>query len=58
MLVVLNASPSATTVHGVGPGWTLHTVQASGSDPVVKRSTATGDGVTVPGRTTAVFVRR
>ncbi|MGZ4493804.1 MAG: pullulanase-type alpha-1,6-glucosidase [Nocardioides sp.] len=58
VLVVFNASPSATTVPGVGSGWTLHTVQADGSDPVVKTSSAGGDAVTVPARTTAVFVRR
>ncbi|HLN78015.1 MAG TPA: pullulanase-type alpha-1,6-glucosidase [Nocardioidaceae bacterium] len=58
VLVVFNASPRATTVAGVGAGWTLHEVQANGSDPVVKKSSAGGGGVTVPARTTAVFVRR
>ncbi len=58
VLVVFNASPEATTVAGVGNGWTLHEVQAKGSDPVVKRATAAGGDVTVPARTTAVFVRR
>jgi pullulanase-type alpha-1,6-glucosidase len=58
VLVVFNASPSETTVAGVGEGWTLHEVQAEGSEPVVKESVATDDAVTVPARTTAVFVRR
>jgi pullulanase-type alpha-1,6-glucosidase len=58
VLVVFNASPSETTVADVGDGWTLHEVQAEGSDPVVKESVATDDAVTVPARTTAVFVRR
>jgi hypothetical protein len=56
--VVFNASPSETTLADVGDGWTLHEVQAEGSDPVVKESVATDDAVTVPARTTAVFVRR
>jgi pullulanase-type alpha-1,6-glucosidase len=58
VLVVFNASPSTTTVSDVGAGWSLHRVQAEGSDEVVKRSQASGGAVTVPGRTTAVFVRR
>ena len=57
VLVVLNASPSQTTVDEVGDGWRLHEVQAAGSDEVVKRSTADAGSVTVPARTTAVFVR-
>ena len=58
VLVVLNAGTGATTVPGVGAGWQLHEVQAGGSDPVVRQSVAAADGVTVPGRTAAVFVRR
>ncbi len=58
VLVVFNASPDPTTVADVGPGWTLHQVQADGADPVVKRSTSAVDSVEVPARTTAVFVRR
>ena len=57
VLVVLNASPSQATVVGVGEGWTLHPVQAEGADPVVKSSVAADLAVTVPPRTTAVFVR-
>ena len=57
VLVVFNASPSATTVAGTGAGWTLHDVQASGGDEVVKGATAAADSVTVPARTTAVFER-
>ena len=58
VLVVLNASPGEQTVSSVGDGWTLHPVQTSGADPVVRRSSAAGGAVTVPGRTAAVFVRR
>lgn len=57
VLVVFNASPSETTVSGVGDGWTLHTVQATGRDEVVQGSSAAEGAVTVPARTTAVFVR-
>jgi len=57
VLVVFNATPTATTVSGAGSGWALHQVQADGADAVVKTSTAQADGVTVPARTTAVFVR-
>ena len=57
ILVVFNATPQATTVDGTGAGWTLHGVQASGTDAVVKGSTVSAGGVTVPARTTAVFER-
>ena len=57
ILVVFNATPRAHTVPGTGSGWTLHGVQASGSDDVVKGSTVAADAVTVPARTTAVFER-
>jgi pullulanase-type alpha-1,6-glucosidase len=57
ILVVFNATPDATTVGGAGSGWTLHDVQASGTDTVVKGSSVAGDRVTVPARTTAVFER-
>jgi hypothetical protein len=57
ILVVVNASPDATDVADVGAGWSLHPVQATGADPVVKTSTVSGGVATVPGRTTAVFVR-
>jgi hypothetical protein len=57
VLVVFNATPSATTVAGTGDGWTLHDVQAAGGDEVVKGSTVAADAVTVPARTTAVFER-
>ena len=57
VLVVFNASPSRTTVADVGDGWTLHEVQERGADPVVRRSETGGGAVTVPARTTAVFVR-
>ncbi|HEY0773643.1 MAG TPA: alpha-1,6-glucosidase domain-containing protein, partial [Nocardioidaceae bacterium] len=58
VLVVFNASTASTKVAGVGAGWSLHSVQAAGQDQVVKESAAAGDSVTVPARTTAVFVRR
>ena len=57
VLVVFNATPATTTVRGTGGGWTLHDVQASGGDEVVKGSTVAADAVTVPARTTAVFER-
>ncbi len=57
ILVVVNASPDATAVADVGDGWSLHPVQASGADPVVTTSTVSGGVASVPGRTTAVFVR-
>jgi len=57
ILVVVNASPQAQAVSGTGSGWSLHDVQASGSDEVVKQSVAAADSVTVPPRTTAVFER-
>jgi len=57
LLVVFNASPGAVTVGGTGSGWTLHDVQATSSDAVVKGSTVAADAVTVPARTTAVFER-
>ncbi|GAB3018999.1 hypothetical protein GCM10011376_39330 [Nocardioides flavus (ex Wang et al. 2016)] len=57
VLVVINAGSTDATVTGTGDGWTLHDVQASGSDAVVKGSTVVSDAVTVPPRTTAVFER-
>ncbi len=57
VLVVLNASPDATSVSEVGDGWRLHEVQQRGADAVVRQSTAAGGEVTVPGRSVAVFVR-
>ena len=57
VLVVINATPQATTVAGTGAGWTLHDVQAGGGDAVVKGSTVAADAVTVPARTTAVLER-
>ena len=63
LVVVFNASPEATTQRVPatrGQRFTLHPVQAEGSDPVVR--TATHDRRTatfhVPARTVAVFVRR
>ncbi len=58
VLVVFNATPETTSVAGVGDGWVLHSVQADGSDPVVKRSRGSQGAVQVPARTVAVLVRR
>ncbi|WP_367650081.1 pullulanase-type alpha-1,6-glucosidase [Nocardioides sp. zg-1230] len=57
VLVVINAGAAPTTVAGTGSGWTLHDVQASGTDAVVKGSTVAADAVTVPARTTGVCGR-
>jgi pullulanase-type alpha-1,6-glucosidase len=57
VLVIFNAMPASATVGSTGSGWALHPVQASGADPVVKTSTTRSDSLTVPARTTAVFVR-
>jgi len=57
VLVVVNAGTTATSVAGTGGGWSLHRVQATGTDPVVRSSTVAADAVTVPARTTAVFER-
>ena len=61
-MVVFNASDEATTQRVPGTaraGYTLHPVQATGSDPVVRTATyhaGTGQ-FTVPARTIAVFQR-
>ncbi len=63
LLVVVNASDEATTqtvAALAGDRYTLSTVQAKGSDPVVRATTwdrATGT-VTVPARTVAVLVEK
>jgi pullulanase-type alpha-1,6-glucosidase len=57
VLVIFNATPASVTVSVLGSGWELHPVQASGFDSLVKKSTVSAGSVTVPGRTTAVFVR-
>jgi pullulanase-type alpha-1,6-glucosidase len=59
IVVVFNARPDATTqtvASLAGRRYTLHPVQASGGDPVVRGATASGGEFTVPGRTVAVFV--
>ena len=60
IVVVFNATPDRTTqAIPVRGRYALHPVQARGGDPVVRTSTYRSDGsFTVPGRTTAVFVRR
>jgi len=58
MVVVFNTSTAAATVAVPGAaGLRLSPVQASGADPVVKRSTVAAGSVTVPARTVAVFVQ-
>jgi hypothetical protein len=59
MVVVFNATPSAQTLtlpELAGHRLRLHPVQAHGADPVVRAATAAGGRLTVPARTTAVFV--
>ncbi|WP_111765779.1 pullulanase-type alpha-1,6-glucosidase [Nakamurella deserti] len=56
IVVVFNASSTAQEVPVAGAGdLALSAVQAAGADPVVKQSTVSADGVTVPARTVAVF---
>ena len=55
--VTASAATVLPLTTGTGAGWTLHDVQASGTDPVVRGSTVAADAVTVPARTTAVFER-
>ena len=57
VVVVFNATPTTQTVTGTGAGWTLHNVQASGTDAVVKDTRVAADALSVPARTTAVFER-
>ena len=58
VLVVFNAGVAETTVEVGMDGWSLHPVQAGGADEVVKQSAVDPAGsVTVPARTTAVFLR-
>jgi pullulanase-type alpha-1,6-glucosidase len=59
-VVVFNAGPGAATVNLpelAGRPLTLSPIQAAGADPVVKTATAAGTTLTVPARTTAVFVQ-
>ena len=59
IVVVFNATPDPTTqtvASLAGRRYTLHPVQASGGDPVVRGASASGGAFTVPGRTVAVFV--
>lgn len=63
LVVVFNATPTAQPQRVpvlAGTAYTLHQVQAAGSDATVKRSTydkTTGE-FTVPARTVSVFTRR
>ncbi len=60
VVVVFNATPKAQTAKVAalqGQGYTLSSVQALGSDSVVKKASASGYGsFSVPARTVAVFV--
>jgi pullulanase len=61
VLVVVNAAPDALTLpQGSVPegDWQLHPVQQDSADAAVREATASAAGaVSVPGRTTAVFVQ-
>ena len=62
LVVVFNASDEATTQQVPGAaraGYSLHPVQATGSDPVVRTASydSTAGRFTVPARTVAVFQR-
>ena len=54
VLVNADVQPHSYTIPGA-TGFTLHTVQQSSADPVVKTATFSAGTFTVPGRTTAVF---
>ena len=59
LLVVFNAAPDAVEVATDGLAaehWTLHPVLRDAADPRVREAAFTDGAVTVPGRTTAVFV--
>jgi pullulanase-type alpha-1,6-glucosidase len=59
LVVVFNATPTAQTLtlpELAGRTLALSPVQAGGADPVVKGAIAAGGTLTVPARTTAVFV--
>ncbi len=59
VVVVFNATPqtqSYTVASLAGATLTLHPVLANSADPVVRTATAAQGALTVPGRTTAVFV--
>jgi pullulanase-type alpha-1,6-glucosidase len=59
IVVVFNATPTAQTISDpalAGLALELHPIQAEGSDAVVKAATAADGTLTIPARTTAVFV--
>ncbi|PNY82054.1 pullulanase-type alpha-1,6-glucosidase [Deinococcus koreensis] len=59
IVVVFNGSGAGVTVSDAslaGLNLTLHPALAASTDPIVKTSKYAGNGVTVPGLTTAVFV--
>ena len=60
LLLVANALPwpiRQSLPPGVGVGWELHPVQASGADPVVRHARVDDAAAVLPGRTLAVFRR-
>ncbi len=61
LTVVFNGTPEIQELNipELGGNYRLHPVQQAGGDPLVKFARARADGtLTVPGRTTAVFVER
>lgn len=59
IVVVFNATPAAQTISDpalAGLALELHPNQAGGSDPVTKTATTADGTLTVPARTTAVFI--
>ena len=57
IVVIFNMRPEVTSIP-YGKRLNLHPVQAQGQDALVKQAKADGLTITVPGRTTAVFVER
>jgi pullulanase len=56
VVVIINADKASHAVPVAGAsGFTLHSILAASSDPVVKTASFAGGTFTVPARTTAVF---
>jgi hypothetical protein len=56
---VFNATSQQQVAAAPGNGrWDLHPIQKSSVDPVVRSAGWSGGKLTVPARTTAVFVQR
>lgn len=58
IVVIINATPDeiTQTIDAATGPFSLHPIQADGTDPVVKGSSADGSAFTVPARTVAVFI--